>query len=134
MHAEKMEKFEDINAALAADNEKRRESLMLDSVAYCCQKLARRFCDVEDAKGVISLAVVQCYPNWKGQSSFRTFAFTAARRALQDALGQGVVSLPRAARRTGARTTCHSLDAPVPGGDGATFADLLGGKDDPDGH
>ncbi len=135
LHAEKMEKLNDISATLQADTENRRQSAILDATTYCCQKLARRFCDVDDPKGVIGLAVVNAYPNWKGRSDFRTYAFTAARRALQDELGKSVVSLPRKARRAGERTSCPSLDAPVKGTTGLTYADMLAGdSDDPDGH
>jgi hypothetical protein len=93
-----------------------RDAAITAATKYCIQKLARRHCDVDDAAGVIAVAVCMAYPKWEGRSSFNTYAYSAAKRALQAELGKGIVSPVRAERRLGCRAAVVSLDKPMKGG------------------
>ncbi len=105
MHQEALAALQGVANAMQADTENRRESAIVDATTYCCQKLGRRFRDIDGVTGIIALAVCVAYPAWKGSSSFNTLAFAAARRALQNELGKGVVTPSRKDRRANVRAT-----------------------------
>lgn len=111
---------------------KSRDAQILAAVDYCRRTL-RRYKDIEDFAGIVALAVVEAWASYPADArcSFNTWAYRAVRWQLNDQLGTGLVSPPRAARRVGVRAGYVELDAPRGNGE-CELIDLLAatGTDD----
>ncbi len=102
--------FKNSNEQRAADAVAKRDIAIVEAVNYCVKKLGRRFRDVDDLRGVVGLAVTIVYPQWSGASSFNSYAYKAAKRALEGELGMGVVSPSREERRKNVRATLVDIN------------------------
>jgi hypothetical protein len=127
-HAEVMAALQDTIDTMSADNAARRETAILEGVAYCTKTLTRRFrcsLDIEDIKGIIALAVTEAHSSYEPtKGTFTTYAYQRAKWRLEASLGQDVVTPSRTDRRKGFRVRMVSLDAPHRE-NGMTLADAL---------